>query len=75
MDFVTDLGDRLALDALKAEAELGDDRLVEQLSTNIGSASQTLQEAFMTSVRIRRAEAKGRKWLDDRIAKAKAAPG
>jgi hypothetical protein len=33
----------------------------------------TLQEAFMTSVRIRRAEKRGRIWLDARIAKAKAA--
>jgi hypothetical protein len=72
-DFITDLADRLAQDALAAEAELEDDRLIEQLSTTIGAASQTLQEAFMTSVRIRRAEQRGRLWLAQRIAKAKAA--
>ncbi|MGI3185308.1 hypothetical protein [Nioella aestuarii] len=72
-DFITDLADRLAVDALKAEEDLDDDRLIEQLSTTIGAASQTLQEAFMTSVRIRRAEKRGRIWLDQRIAKAKAA--
>ena len=71
-DFITDLADRLAQDALAAEAELEDDRLIEQLSTTIGAASQTLQEAFMTSVRIRRAEQRGRLWLTQRIAKAKA---
>lgn len=73
MDFISDLGDSLARDALKAEEELDDDRLIEQLSTTIGAASQTLQEAFMTSVRIRRAEKRGRIWLDQRIAKAKQA--
>lgn len=72
-DFITDLADGLAQDALQAEEELGDDRLIELLSQNIGALSQTLQEAFMTSVRIRRAEKRGRLWLDDRIAKAKAA--
>lgn len=72
-DFVTELADRLAQDALKAEEELDDDRLVEQLSTTIGAASQTLQEAFMTSVRVRRAEKRGRLWLEQRIARAKAA--
>ncbi len=71
MDFITDLADSLAKDALEAEEELDDDRLIEQLSTTIGAASMTLQEAFMTSVRIRRAEKRGRTWLANRIAKAK----
>lgn len=70
-DFITELADRLAADALQAEEDYDDERLIEQLSTTIGAASQTLQEAFMTSVRIRRAEKRGRIWLDRRIAKAK----
>ncbi|TBX24723.1 MULTISPECIES: hypothetical protein [Nioella] len=72
-DFITELADKLAMDALQAEEDYDDDRLIEQLSTTIGAASMTLQEAFMTSVRIRRAEKRGRIWLDARIAKAKAA--
>ena len=72
-DFITELADRLAVDALQAEEDYDDDRLIEQLSTTIGAASQTLQEAFMTSVRIRRAEKRGRIWLEARIAKAKQA--
>ncbi len=71
-DFITELADALAVDALKAEEELGDERLIEQMSTRLNSASQTLQEAFMTSVRIRRAEIVGRKWLEAYVAKAKA---
>ena len=74
-DFITDLADQLAKDALQAEQELNDDRLIEQLSNTLRSTSQTLQEAFMTSVRIRRAEQMGRKWLENRIAKAKAETG
>ena len=72
MDFVTQLADELAKDALKAEAELEDDRLIDQLSNTLRASSQTLQEAFMTSVRIRRSERAGRKWLANRIAKARA---
>ena len=71
-DFITDLADQLAKDALQAEKDLDDDRLIEQLSNNLMSTSQTLQEAFMTSVRIRRSEQMGRRWLEQRIAKAKA---
>lgn len=70
-DFITELADKLAMDALQAEEDFQDDRLIEQLSTAIGAASMTLQEAFMTSVRIRRAEKRGRIWLDQRIAKIK----
>ena len=72
-DFITELADKLAVDALLAEEEFDEDRLIEQLSTTIGAASQTLQEAFMTSVRIRRAEKRGRIWLGQRTAKAKQA--
>ena len=71
MDFVTELADELAKDALQAEAELEDDRLIDQLSNMLRASSQTLQEAFMTSVRIRRSEQAGRKWLAARIARAK----
>ncbi|MGR3639172.1 hypothetical protein [Alterinioella nitratireducens] len=71
MDFVTQLADELAKDALKAERELDDDRLIDQLSNTLKASSMTLQEAFMTSVRIRRSEIAGRKWLEARIAKAK----
>lgn len=70
-DFITELADSLAQDALAASEDLDDDRLIEQLSTTIGAASMTLQEAFMTSVRIRRAEKRGRVWLEKRIAKAR----
>ena len=72
MDFITDLADGLAKDAMQAEVDLADERLISDLSTAIGAVSQTLQEAIMTSVRIRRAEIMGRKFLAARIAKAKA---
>lgn len=75
MDFVIELADELARDAMQAEIDLDDERLVDQLSTTIGAVSQTLQEAFMTSIRIRRAEKMARKFLATRIAKAKAGQG
>ena len=69
MSITEDLADALARDALEAEAKLNDDRLIEQLSNVIGAASQTTQEAFMTAVRVRRSEAMGRKFLQDKLAK------
>jgi len=55
-DFIQELGDALARDVLAAQDELGDDRFYEKVSRVVGTSSPTLQEAFMTSVRIRLAE-------------------
>ena len=66
-----DLADKLAADALAAEAELGDERLVDDIAKILADTSSTTQEAFLTSVRIRRAEARARKLLEARIAKAR----
>lgn len=68
-DFIQDLADALARDALAAGRELDDPYFYEQVSKVIGASSPTLQDAFMTSIRIRLAEARGRDFLE----KAKAA--
>ncbi|MCL4189250.1 MAG: hypothetical protein KJZ85_16740 [Rhodobacteraceae bacterium] len=67
-DFIQELGDALARDVLAAQDELGDDRFYEKVSRVVGTSSPTLQEAFMTSVRIRLAERRGRRFLDEAIA-------
>ncbi len=67
-DFIQDLGDALARDVLAAQEELGDDRFYEKVSRVIGTSSPTLQEAFMTSVRIRLAERRGRRFLAEALA-------
>lgn len=63
-DFVQDLADALARDALAAGRELDDPFFYEQVSKVIGASSPSLQEAFMTSIRIRLAEARGREFLE-----------
>ncbi len=64
MSFIQDLADELAKDVLDSQAELGNDAFYEQVSRVLGAASPTLQEAYMTSIRIRLAERRGRDFLD-----------
>ncbi len=73
MSFVEDLADTLARDTLAACIELDDDRLYEEVSKAIAVLSPTLQEAFMTSIRIRLAEQRGRRHLEETLRKARAA--
>ena len=63
MGVIEDLADALARDVLEAQAELGDDRFYEKMSKVLGELSPTTQEAFMTSVRVRLAEKRGRDFL------------
>lgn len=64
MSFIEDLADKLAKDVIEAQPELGDDRFYEKVSRVLAAASPTLQEAFMTSVRIRLAELRGRVFFE-----------
>ncbi len=75
MSFVEDLADDLARDTLAAGLEIGDERLYEDVSKAIAVLSPTLQEAFMTSIRIRLAEQRGRHALELRVKKARAKSG
>lgn len=68
MSKLQDLADQLAEDVLAAEAELGDDRFYEKVAKVVMAASPTFQEAFMTSVRVRIAERRGREFLAQSLA-------
>ena len=68
-EFIQGLADQLAKDVLEAQGDLGDDRFYEKVGRVLMESSPTLQEAFMTSVRIRLAERRARAFFD----KAKAA--
>jgi len=65
MALTEDIADDLAQQAL-ALARDEDDSLVDDIATALGAGSQTLQEAFMTSIRVRRAEARARFLLEKR---------
>ncbi|MDJ0822444.1 MAG: hypothetical protein QNJ09_11650 [Paracoccaceae bacterium] len=62
-----ELADKLAADTIKAMDALGDDRLYEQVAKVLGASSQTSEEAFMTSIRIRLAERRGREFLNEHV--------
>ena len=62
------MADKLADDVLAAEKELGDDRFFEKVSQVLMAASPTFQEAYMTSIRVRLAERRGRDFLEATLA-------
>lgn len=68
MSTLQDMADKLADDTLAAGDELGDDRFYEQVSKVLLAASPTFNEAFMTSVRVRLAERRGREFLTRALA-------
>lgn len=71
MSFYADLVDKLAVDVLAAAEELDDDRLPETIAQAIGASSPTTEELFRTAIRVRMAEARARRLLDDRLAAAR----
>jgi hypothetical protein len=68
MSKLQDLADQLAEDVLAAETELDDDRFYEKIAKVLMAASPTFQEAFMTAIRIRLAERRGREFLEKALA-------
>ena len=68
MGITEELADQLAKDVLDAEEKLGTETLVNEVATVIGASSTTTQEAFLTAIRVRRAEQRARKYLADKLA-------
>ena len=63
MQLLEDLADELAREALAAAEVSGDTTIVERIGEVLGASSQTLQEAYLTAVRVRRAERRAREIL------------
>lgn len=72
MGMTEDLAQALARDTIKAAEDMGDPNLVDEVSKVLGAASQTTQEAYMTAIRVILSEKRARKFLEEKIAKAKA---
>ncbi|HHS94392.1 MAG TPA: hypothetical protein ENK63_03510 [Rhodobacterales bacterium] len=70
MEYLEQIADGLAKEVLEIEEASGDEALVKEVMKVIGASSTTLEEAFLTAIRIRRAEARARKL----IARHRAAP-
>ena len=64
MSITETLADDLARDTILAMERLGDDQLYAEVAKVLGVSSTTLQEAFLTSIRVRLAERRGRVFLE-----------
>jgi hypothetical protein len=65
MGIVEDVADELALESLKIINATGDDAFVKRVADTIGGSSQTMEEAYLTAVRVRRAEQRARAVLKE----------
>jgi len=63
MALTEDMADEIAQLALADEKRTGDENIIREVAEILGASSQTLQEAFLTSVRVRRAERRARELL------------
>ncbi|MDP1669757.1 hypothetical protein [Phaeovulum sp.] len=68
MGLLEDLADKLAADTLDAMEALDNDRLYIDVGKVLGTSSPTMQETFLTSIRIRLAERRGRRYLEATVA-------
>lgn len=71
MGVIDDLADQLARDALKAERQLNDPNLVDEVASVILAQSQIMQEAFMTAIRVRRSAVAGKQYIERKLAAGK----
>ena len=60
---VTEMANKLAVECLAVQKEIGEDRLFMKVGDVLGASSQTLEEAFRTAIRTRMAEIQGRDFL------------
>ena len=72
MGVTEDLADDLAMQVIKYVDASGDDQIISDIVKLLGATSQTAEEAFLTSMRVRRANIAARAMLLERIKKYKA---
>ncbi len=67
MSVVQDMADALASDTMRAQNKLDEPYLYEEVAKVLAAASTTLEEAYLTSMRVRLAEKRGRAFLENRV--------
>lgn len=72
MGVTEDLADDLAMQVIKYVDASGDDQVISDIVKVLGATSQTAEEAFLTSMRVRRANLKARALLLERVKAFKA---
>lgn len=69
MGVTEDLADELALKVIKYVDASGDDGVISEIVKILGATSQSAEEAFLTSMRVRRANMSARALLVERVKK------
>ncbi|ALI54504.1 hypothetical protein [Celeribacter marinus] len=72
MGITEDLADQLAKDTIAALELFENEEVIQDIARVIGAGSVTTQEAYLTAARVRLSEKRGRDYLLQRIAEAKA---
>jgi len=67
MSTIETLAQKLAVDTLKVQDATGEDRLYVEVGQVLGAASQSLEESFLTEMRVRLAERKAREFLNQKV--------
>jgi len=70
-DIVEKIANQLAQDALKAAELNNDDKIVDQVGEIIGATSSTTQEAYLTFIRVHRANRRANKYLAPKLTQNK----
>ena len=68
MGTIEKLGEKLAIDTLKVQDAIGEDRFYMEVAQVLGAASQSLEEAFLTEMRVRIAERTARDFIAEKLA-------
>ncbi len=67
MSSVETLAQKLATDTLKIQDATGEDRLFMEVAQVLAASSQTLEEAFLTEIRVHLAARKAHQFLEHKI--------
>ena len=66
MRVVEELADNLAKDEIELANKLGNDDLIYETAKVLVATSSTMEEAYMTSIRVRLAEQRARRFLEEK---------
>ena len=63
MNIIEDIADELAVKALELELRSGDEAIIKKMGEVLASSSPTMEERFLTAVRIRRGQKRAMEML------------
>ena len=65
MRVVEEFADNLSKDAIELANKLGNDDVIYETAKVLVATSSTMEEAYMTSIRVRLAERRARRFLEE----------